>query len=185
MQFVKMIRFDQNGFTCGPPQSDSIYKRREPIFINREIDNLFHTGQSIYTSEMIQPRSTDRHWSGCFCYLEEFTQVASQNRHIGFLPRESVIWVRNKSHLGGGIPYFNLSVHLGVEEGTDDDGNMIMDTWVKMSVADALERTRLWKKEHGSVPEWITECFLMEGQVKRLVYPSSKEKIMEFWLIKN
>lgn len=102
MQFVKMIRFSQNGFTCGTPQSDSNYNRREPIFINREIDNLFHKGQSIYMSEMIRPRSTDRQWSGCFCYLEEFTQVASENRHIGFLPRESLIWARNKSHLGGG-----------------------------------------------------------------------------------
>ncbi|MHA7136833.1 hypothetical protein ACRTEV_06115 [Rossellomorea arthrocnemi] len=184
MQFVKMIRFDQNGFTCGSPQSESIYKRREPVFINREIDNLFHTGQSIYTSEVILPRNTDRHWSGCYCYLEEFTQVVSENRHIGFLPRESVIWVRNKSHLGGGIPYIHRFVHPLVKEGTDDD-HMIKDTWVKMRVEDALERTRLWKKEHGSLPGWITECYLMEEQVKRLVYPSTNEKIMEFWLSKN
>jgi hypothetical protein len=184
MQLVKMIRFDRNGFTCGPPQSESIYKRREPIFINREIDNLFHTGQSIYTSEMILPRSTDRQWSGCFCYLEEFTQVATETRHIGFLPRESVIWVRNKSHLGGGIPYFNRFVHPLVEEGTNDD-NMIKDTWVKMSIEDALERTYLWKKEYGFLPEWITECYLMEEQVKRLIYPSTNEKILEFWLSKN
>jgi hypothetical protein len=178
MQFVKLIRFDQNGFTCAPLQSDS-------IFINREVDNLFHTGQSIYTSEMVLPRYTDRQWSGCFCYLEEFTQVTTENRHIGFLPRESVIWVRNKSHLGGGIPYFNCFVHPLVKEGKKDDDIMIIDTWVKMRVEDALERTYIWKKEYGSLPEWITECYLMEGQVKRLVYPSTNEKTMEFWLSKN
>ncbi|MGM0751542.1 MAG: hypothetical protein ACQET6_06385 [Bacillota bacterium] len=180
MQFVKMIRFAQNGFTCGTPQSDSNYIQREPIFINREIDSLFHKGQSIYMSEMVRPRSTDRQWSGCFCYLEEFTQVASENRHIGFLPRESVIWVRNKSHLGGGVPYFILSGGSWLNRVTEDD-----DTWVKMRVEDALERTHLWKKEHGSAPGWITECFLMEEQVKRLVYPSAKERTMEFWLSRN
>lgn len=184
MQFVKMIRFDHNGFTCGPPQSDSIFKGREPIFINREIDNLFHTGQSIYTSEMILPGYTDRQWSGCSCYLEEFTQVAAETRHIGFLPRESVIWVRNKSHLGGGIPYFHRFVHPLMEEGTVDD-ELIIYTWVRMTVEDALERTYLWKKEHGSLPDWLTECYLMEEQVKRLVYPSTNEKTMEFWMSKN
>ncbi|MGE6753932.1 hypothetical protein ACQKFO_10810 [Rossellomorea sp. NPDC071047] len=184
MQFVKMIRFDQNGFTSGPLKSDPIFKGREPVFINREIDNLFHTGQSIYPSEMIQPRYTDRQWSGCSCYLEEFTQVATETRHIGFLPRESVIWVRNKSHLGGGIPYFNRFFQPLVEKATVDD-TLIIDTWVKMTVEDALERTYLWKKEYGSLPDWITECYLMEEQVKRLVYPSASEKTMEFWLIKN
>ena len=186
MQFVKVIRFGQYGFRCGSPLSNCREKRKNPIFLNRKIQNLYQTGQSIYTSEMILPLDGDGGWSGCFCYLEEYTQALAipENRTIAFLPKGSDVWVRNRSHFDGGIPYYNRSVYPLVEEEAEGD-NMIPDTWVQMSVEDALERKRLWKKQHGALPDWITECYLMEKQVNDLVYPSTTEKVMEFWLSKN
>ncbi|PFA63129.1 hypothetical protein CN378_19060 [Bacillus sp. AFS015802] len=182
MQYVKMIRFHHDGFTCGSP---NVNKERKPVFINREIHNLFHTCQSVYTTEMILPPDGEKKWDGCFCYLEEYTLSATGIRNIGFLPRESVIWVRNISHMGKDTPYFDRSIHPLVEEGTGDGRNIVTDTWVKMSVVDALERTRLWKEKNVTLPDWLTECYLVEPQVKSLIYPSANEKIMEFWLSKN
>ncbi|UXH46186.1 hypothetical protein N5C46_09125 [Rossellomorea vietnamensis] len=182
MQFVKMIRFHQNGFICGSPAR---HKENNPVFINRVVHNLFLTSQTIYTTEIIFPNEEDRDWDGCFCYLEENTMQTSGTRTIGFLPRESTIWVRNISHVGDGIPYYNRSLHPLVEDESGDGENMITDTWVQMSVEDALERTRLWKEKSVDLPGWVTECYLTELQVKRLIYPSSNEKVMEFWLSKN
>ncbi|UTE78688.1 hypothetical protein [Rossellomorea sp. KS-H15a] len=182
MQFVKMIRFHQNGFTC---ESPARHKEKDPGFINRVVHNLFHTGQTIFTTEIIFPKEADRDWDGCFCYLEENTMQTSGTRTIGFLPRESTIWVRNISHFGDGIPYYNRSLHPLVEDESGDGENMITDTWVQMSVEDALERTRLWKEKSVHLPDWVTECYLTELQVERLIYPSTNEKVMEFWLSKN
>ncbi|MCR8847899.1 hypothetical protein NQ095_05730 [Rossellomorea sp. SC111] len=182
MQFVKMIRFHRNGFTCGSPPKQM---EKDPIFINRVIHNLFLTDQAIYTSEIIIPEEADRDWYGCFCYLEENSMQTAGTRTIGFLPRESTIWVRNLSHFGDGIPYYNRFLHPLVEDESAGGGNMITDTWIKMSVEDALERTRLWKEKSVTLPDWVTECYLTEVQVKRLIYPSTHEKVMEFWLSKN
>ncbi|BCB02589.1 hypothetical protein KH172YL63_07220 [Bacillus sp. KH172YL63] len=89
-----------------------------------------------------------------------------------------MIWVKNRSHLEDGRPYFSQSTHLH-EEG--DAGEI----WVKMSVEDALERKRRWKENHADIPQWITECYLMGEHVTKLVFPESKEKVMEFWLSKT
>ncbi|TMU85092.1 hypothetical protein FGG79_14505 [Bacillus sp. BHET2] len=185
MQLVKVIRFDRLGFTCHSPKSDCKEQKRNPVFLNRKIHNLFQTGLSLYTSEMVLPSDTDRQWSGCYCHLDEYSQPLSVlgYRHIGFLPRESVIWVRNRSHIHGGIPYYNRSIHpLADECGSE---NMIADSWIEMRVADALERKRLWKEQHDDLPDWITECYLIENQVRSLIYPSTSETVMEFWLSKN
>ena len=71
---------------------------------------------------------------------------------------------------------------LAEERGSE---NMVADSWIEMKVADALERKRLWKEQHDDLPHWITECYLMETQVRNLIYPSATEKSMEFWLSKN
>lgn len=184
MQYVKMIRYHHYGFSCGSPKSDCIDEGRDPVFINREIQNLFHTGQSVYTTEMTFPTDSDEEWSGCFCYLEEYKHPAKENRNIGFLSRESVIWVRNMSHIDEGTPYYNRAIHP-LEDAPAEGGSMLPDTWVKMSVRDALERTRLWKERCTVLPDWVTECYLLQHQVRSLIYPSVNEKVMEFWLSKN
>jgi hypothetical protein len=185
MQFVKIIRYHHHGFKCGTLESDCREDEgSNPVFINRVVKNLFQTGQQVYTTEIILPSHANRELSGCFCYLEEGRQLETENRNIGFLPRESVIWVRNISHLGDGIPYYNQSIHPLVEEAADME-NMIRGTWVKMRVEDALERTRLWKEKSDSLPDWVTECYLTERQVNNLIYPSANEKVMEFWLSKK
>ncbi|MCA1060535.1 hypothetical protein LCL96_16485 [Rossellomorea aquimaris] len=185
MKFVKMIRYHNCGFRCGLPNTDCMDGERNPVFINREVQNLFNTGQPVYTTEITLPKEADQEWSGCFCYLEEYTHPATENRNIGFLPKESIIWVRNMSHLDNGTPFYNRSVHPLAAEEARDKGNMVADTWVKMRVEDALERTRLWKEKCTVLPDWVTECYLMEHQVNNLIYPSSTEKVMEFWLSKH
>ncbi|MGG4169466.1 hypothetical protein ABEW00_18655 [Rossellomorea vietnamensis] len=182
MQFVKMIRFHRNGFTSGSPSKQM---EKDPVFLNRVVHNLFHTGQAIFTTEIISPKEEDRDWYGCLCYLEENAMQTSGTRTIGFLPRESNIWVRNISHVGDGTPYYNRSLHPLLEYESGDGGNVMTDSWVKMSVEDALERTRLWKEKNVHLPDWVTECYLTERQVKRLIYPSTNETVMEFWLSKN
>ncbi|MCA1065810.1 hypothetical protein QTG56_22035 [Rossellomorea sp. AcN35-11] len=187
MQFVKMVRFDSHGFTCSPPGPGSLNQKSDPVFINRVVYNLYDTGQSLYTTELFLPGEDDREWSGCYCFLEESRQPLTTNRTIGFIPKESVIWVKNRSHFPDGIPYFTSCIHPLVEEGEAERDNLILDTWVKMKVEDALERKRLWKQENDCLPLplWLSECYLMEKQVKDLLYPSANEKVMEFWLSKN
>ena len=185
MKYVKMIRYHHYGFKCGSPKSDCVDEKRNPFFINREVQNLFHTDQPVYTTEIVLPKDADMEWSGCFCYLEEYKSPTTEKRNIGFLPEESVIWVRNMSHLDGGTPFYSRSVHPLVMEERGEEGSMMTDTWVKMRVRDALERTRLWKEKNTKLPDWVTECYLLEDQVKNLIYPSVQEKAMEFWLTKN
>ncbi|WP_064092971.1 hypothetical protein [Rossellomorea aquimaris] len=190
MKFAKVIYYNNRGYRCDSPISNAtIGSGNPPIFINRKINNLYKTRQKIITSEMTMPREEDGNWSGCFCYLNEHKLTWSfhmphkerENRNIGFLPVRSEIWVRNLSHLEGMPPYFS-HFSFGTDEAKSTNlGSVFPNTWVKMSVKDALERKRLWKEKYQMIPQGLTECFLFEDQIKELFYPS-KEKAMEFWL---
>lgn len=195
MRFVKVIRFDNRGFESESPNSSYTNRRTTdgPIFINRKVTDLFVTSQHVFTSEMIQPMNHDGRWSGCFCFLNEHELPTSSNvrqrwkerRHIAFLSMDSVIWVRNLSHIEGEPRYFSHCTFQLEDGKTMNKGKILPNTWVQMSVKDALERTRLWKEKHQTVPEWLTECFLVQKQIEHLYHPREKEKVMEFWLTRN
>lgn len=96
-------------------------------------------------------------------------------RIFAFLKNENqTIWVRNASHTGKETSYVNQYIKLIEHEGKNHIFYEYLGTytnlnWVKMNINLALERIILGKKHLRYVPEWLSECYIMDDQVNRLV----------------
>lgn len=180
--YVKIIRFDNLGFHCKPYNSP--YFAHVFEFIDYEVKDLFLTNQKLPTTKLIKPKFNDTKWSGCFCFLQEYDEsllapsgaLAMRRGHkinIAYISKEEVIWVRNISHKGE--PYikqfFRTVEHEGKTYWFPEVTTLVSYRWVKMRVDLALERIRLWKMNNKNLPEEITEFYLMEEQIPRLIFP--------------
>lgn len=188
-EYVKIIRFRDKGFDFKPYNSKHYHHVFE--FIDTEITDLSKVNQSIQKLLTHRPKEDDENWSGCFCFLNELEPKIFDNAlamrkgekvNISSLPLNSIIWVRNVSHLGIHYPFFNKFkypyYHEGREYWSSESSYLDHLKWVRMSVELALERTRLWKERNKNfLPEYITEFFLMENQRKELKSPTFKDKL--------
>ncbi|MED4170675.1 hypothetical protein [Priestia megaterium] len=193
-KYVKIFRFDDQGFFCKPANSDVFPHTFK--FIDTEIKDLYKINQSISTLETHRPEKNDCKWSGCFCFLEEYDKNLltvegglsirrNAKMNVALIPMDSIIWVRNTSHLGKDYPFFNEFTYVTEEKEEYElsETPSVFDhlRWVKMRVDLALERTRLWKeREPNYLPEWITEFYLMEEQIKTLSRPLFKDRAYLF-----
>lgn len=150
--------------------------------------------QSIPLSKIHKPALNDLNWSGCFCFLEEYDEnilfknngvlamKSTHKKNVAYLPKDSKIWVRNRSY--NEAQFFKKFIYPIEYEGKlhwfSDISPFSSYRWVQMSVDLALERTRIWKQENDYIPEWLTEFYLMENQIKDLIFPSYKRFFIEY-----
>lgn len=83
---------------------------------------------------------------------------------MALIDRQEKVWVRNINYKGKRIFKYidNESGYYYLETCNEQD-------WVIMSVENALKRTKKSKEHFGDYREEITEIYLMEEQVKRLM----------------
>jgi hypothetical protein len=190
--FVKIIRFRDQGFDCKPYTSNAYHHVFE--FIDTEIKDLSKISQPILKSMSHRPKKDDSNWSGCFCFLDEldpnlFDSALAMRKgekiNICLLPKDSTIWVRNCSHLGIDFPYFNefkfSYLHEGKEYWSSESSRFDHLKWVRMNVDLALERTKLWKEKNNYLPEYMTEFYLMEHQLRDLQNAKIKDKLVCYY----
>jgi hypothetical protein len=194
--FVKIIRFRDQGFDCKPYTSNAYHHVFE--FIDTEITDLSKVNQPILKSLTHRPEKDDLKWSGCFCFLDEldpniFDSALAMRKgekiNISMLPKDSTIWVRNCSHLGIDFPFFHEFKFSYMHEETEywrrESSRFDHLKWVRMNVELALERTRLWKEQqHNYLPEYMTEFYLMEHQLDDLKTAKIKDKLMAYYKYK-
>lgn len=188
IEFVKVIRFDNKGFFTKPYNSS--YFHHAFAFLDVEITTLTNNNQILDNENMIiRPHLNDPNSSGCFAFLNEYnSKLFQENRPMYFrsedkrntmyLNTEEIIWVRNVDHRNQ--PFYTQYNKNYVHDGKNYEFLEYIDmvdvklNWVRMSVKLALERTRLYKENFPSqegIPEKITEFYLTEQQVNRLISP--------------
>lgn len=187
-EYVKIYRIDNQGFYCKPYNSKIYHHSFE--FIDVEVKDLTAVNQTIERSKLYKPNCDDKNWSGCFCFLDEYDKNITYNNgvlamrkgqkvNLSLIPKTAKIWVRNFSHIENTSFYSNFSYpveHNGKVYWFEDSSAFNSFCWVKMQVDLALERTRLWKETYHSLPEWVTEFYLMESQIEELRAPSFRER---------
>lgn len=184
--YVKIYRFDDAGFYCKPYTSKAFHHVFE--FINVEVTDLFSVNQSIPKARLHKPEFNDYNWSGCFCFLDNFNKDlvsvtgalsmrSKEQLNLALLPGDTKVWVRNCSHFGKEMPFFKEFTYSYTHEEKEyhywDESRYDCYRWVRLSADLALERTRLWKESNigESLPEWLTEFYLMESQLKLFLPP--------------
>ncbi|PEP82110.1 hypothetical protein [Bacillus pseudomycoides] len=189
MEFAKVIRFDNKGFF--PKPYNSSYFHHAFPFLDVDITKLTNNDQILDNENMIiEPHFDDPNTSGCFAFLNEYNPKLFQEngamyfrskdkKHTMYLNTEEIIWVRNVNHKNQ--PFFTqYNKNYVLDDGKNCNFLEYIDTvdvklnWVRMSVKLALERTRLYKENfpfQEGIPEKITEFYLTERQVNRLISP--------------
>lgn len=201
MEFAKVIRFDNKGFFTKPYNSS--YFHHVFPFLDVEITALTKNNQILDNENMIiEPHFDDPNSSGCFAFLNEYNPKLFQEsgamyfrskdkKNTMYLNTEEIIWVRNLNHKNQ--PFFAQYNKNYVFDGKNYELTEYIDTfdvklnWVRMSVKLALERTKLYKENFSiqkGIPENITEFYLTEQQVSRLISPFHmyKWKMKKMWL---
>lgn len=188
---VRVIRFENKGFNLKPYNStsnqygDNAYCHSFS-FINIEVADLELTEEKLpINTEIIDPVANDPKWSGCFVFLEHYDPKLLQRglfiksghkKNVALLSRDEKVWVRNTDYRGKKV-YGESSVQ-------DSQGTHYYTSprseyeWVIMTIDNALERIRKGKNHYGYYPEELTEVYLMEEQVKKLLFHSSSYKYM-------
>ncbi|MEC0276109.1 hypothetical protein [Peribacillus frigoritolerans] len=157
---------------------------------------MFSREVIIEKSNIIKPEAEDKKWSGCFVFLETYDKELfkgalsmrrNYKKNVGYLKnRQQKVWVRNTTHMGLQNTYVNsyLSqyIHEGKEYVFNEWFNDSFSTyyWVQMKLDLALKRIELGRQHLGNTPEWLSECFLMEEQVKQLDF-SFSTKLKQKW----
>ncbi|PGN24278.1 hypothetical protein [Bacillus thuringiensis] len=198
MEFAKVIRFDNKGFFTKPYNS-SCFSHSFP-FLDVEITTLTNNNQILDNENMIiRPQLDDPNSSGCFAFLNEYNHKLFQERgamyfrskhkkNTMYLNTEEIIWVRNLNHKNQ--PFFAQYNKNYVFEEKNYELTEYIETvdvklnWVRMPVKLALERTKLYKEYFSiqkGIPEYITEFYLTEQQVNRLISPFHMYK----WQVKK
>ncbi|HDW3056675.1 TPA: hypothetical protein RMI67_004388 [Bacillus cereus] len=201
MEFAKVIRFDNKGFFTKPYNSSG-FSHSFP-FLDVEITTLTNNNQILDNENMIiKPHYDDPNSSGCFAFLNEYNHKlflkrgamyfrSKHKKNTMYLNTEEIIWVRNLNHMNQ--PFFAQYNKNYVFEGKNYELTEYIETvdvklnWVRMSVKLALERTKLYKEYFSiqkGIPEYITEFYLTEQQVSRLISPFNmyKWKMKKMWL---
>lgn len=192
-QLVNVLRYDNNGFDCKE------YIKNQFTFINCEITDLSSFNQLTEFSNLLEPSLDTIKWTGCYCFLNEHGKeivtstgiLRSRYRHkknIARLPSETLIWVRNTSpYFSNGklAPYFRTTYSNPYGDPRLHRKPFSRFCWVKMKVTKVLERTEIWKESYDSIPEWLTEFYLVEEQLMLLHPPSLTENITEIFSLRN
>lgn len=185
-QLIEIYRFDDAGFYCKPYTSSVFHHVFE--FINTEIIDLNTYNQKIAETSLHRPTFNDSNWSGCFCFLGEYNKNITsktgalsmrngERLNLALIPKDTKLWVRNCSHLGKEVPFFKEFTYSYMHEGKEyynyNESRFDCFRWVRMSASLALERTRLWKEKNkeSTLPEWLTEFYLLESQLLLLSRP--------------
>ncbi|KAB2397327.1 hypothetical protein [Bacillus cereus] len=185
--FAPVIRFANEGFLSKPYNASNAFHHVLP-FLNIEVTDL-QTSHQILENDtyIIKPKIDDKHWSGCFAFLNEYNPNLfngpmqfrkGHKRNIKYINKKQLVWVRNVNYKGE--PFFSKYYKTFIHEGkvytpqeyiyTTRQFNKLC--WVKMSLHLALERTQLYKEHFNSdPPEHINEIYLMDDQIRKLVKP--------------
>lgn len=193
--YTKIIRYDNEGFMAKPYKSlASKSYLHNFAFIQKEIINLYDLDQTILNTSLYIPSLEDSSWTGCFCHLKEYDQRLYQTggglhfkkddkKNIAYLPNDTVIWVRNLSHIRERFYFRRIDKEIYFEGKSYRfwDGNYISfidHLWVPMKISVALQRIELWKQNNNnSLPEMVTEFYLKSEQFPCLIEPEIHEKI--------
>ncbi|MCM3541328.1 hypothetical protein [Priestia endophytica] len=191
---VKIIRFDNYGFITKPYNSSTVFHHSFP-FLNVEITDLFSQDITIEESDIIKPKAEDKKWSGCFVFLKTYdknlpkgalSMRRGHKKNVGYLmSTQQKVWVRNTTHMGLENKYVNSYLSRDIYEGKEYVSEQLLYRlgsyyWVQMRVDLALKRIELGRHHLGYIPEWLSECFLMEEQVKQLDF-SYLTKLRQKW----
>ncbi|MCY9226022.1 hypothetical protein MOF11_13410 [Bacillus haynesii] len=179
-EYIKLIRFHNSGFNTTPYNSSSFCHSLP--FINYEVTDLQTKNAVVNEDDFIRPKIDDQKWKGCFVFLEEYDKNLlidgalvmreSHKKNVAYLKAEGqTIWVRNTAHTGKEDRYVNQYIKYSEHEGKQYEfyeyiGFHSNFYWVKMKIDLALKRLILGKRHFGYVPEWLSECYMMEHQVK-------------------
>ncbi|APH36097.1 hypothetical protein OQE43_16770 [Bacillus velezensis] len=180
-QYVKLIRFHNNGFKTTPYNSTS-FPHVMP-FINYEVTDLEKVNAVVSESDFINPIKDDENWKGCFVFLEKYNKdllnkgalVMRQGhrKNVAYWEaNDQTIWVRNTSHTGKDDCYVNQYKEILEHDGQPYDNFKYISYyssyyWVKMKIELALQRIILGEQHFGYIPEWLSECYIMDYQVKQ------------------
>ncbi|MEY9973841.1 hypothetical protein ABH966_004241 [Lysinibacillus sp. RC46] len=177
--FASVIRFENEGFNTKPYNSSQ--KKYGSIaychcfsFISKEVTDIDTSSCILPVGiKRVEPQIDDTVWSGCFVFLEHYDPKALENslfikanhkKNVALIDRQEKVWVRNINYKGNRIfKYVDNERGYYLLETCDEQD------WVIMSVENALKRTRKSKEHFGYYREEITEIYLMEEQVKRLI----------------
>ncbi|WP_406590331.1 hypothetical protein [Bacillus atrophaeus] len=178
-EYVKLIRFDNKGFYTKPYNSSS-HPHVLP-FINFEVTDLGKINEVVNEDDLIKPEKNDQNWKGCFVFIERYNKdllngallmKKSHKKNIAYLKIEDqTIWVRNTTHTGKDDCYVNQYTKCLEHEGQRHEdlkyiGYYSNYYWVKMKIDLALKRLMLGEQHFGYIPEWLSECYIMDHQVK-------------------
>lgn len=185
--FAPVIRFANEGFLSKPYNASNVFHHVLP-FLNIEVTDLEGSFQILENdSYIITPETDDEHWSGCFAFLNEYSSNLfdgpmqfrkGHKRHIKYINKDQLVWVRNVNYKNE--PFFSKYNKTYIYEGKVYTPQEYIYTtrlfnklcWVKMSLNLALERTQLYKEHfRGELPEHITEIYLMDEQINKLIRP--------------
>ncbi|MFP7225856.1 hypothetical protein SFC42_22475 [Priestia filamentosa] len=191
---VKIIRFDNYGFITKPYNSSAFHHSLP--FLNVEITDLFSQDITIEKSDIIKPKDEDEKWSGCFVFLETYdkdlfeaalSMRRGHKKNIAFMKdTRQTVWVRNTTHRGNMSRYVSKYLKYYEEVDKQFEEYLCLYTrypelaWVQMRLDLALKRIELGRQHLGDTPEWLSECFLMEEQVKQLD-SSYSTKLIQKW----
>lgn len=191
-EFVKIIRFDNEGFYCKPYNSPVYYHSLK--FINYEVTNLEATDVYVKKTDFIRPEN-NYGWNGCFFFKKYDKKLLLKDgalamkrfdkKNIAYLKNEGqTIWVRNNAHIGKGYSYVSEYItYLEHEresyEQFDYIGHFAHYYWVKMKIDLALQRIKLGERHLGYVPEWLSECYILEHQVRQFEFIDTEKETSE------
>lgn len=162
-QYVKLIRFHNNGFKTTPYNSTS-FPHVMP-FINYEVTDLEKVNAVVSESDFINPIKDDENWKGCFVFLEKYNKDLLSKGAL----------VMRQGHRKN-VAYWKAYVNQ-YKETLEHDGQPYNNFkyisyyssyyWVKMKIELALQRIILGEQHFGYIPEWLSECYIMDHQVKQ------------------
>lgn len=180
-----MIRFDNDGFFTKPYNASTLAYPTKHFFhhfpfLHLEVTNLEDANLMLPKDiKIIKPEGDDTTWSGCFAFLDYYDPQLfdggpmafrkNSKKNIALLDREERVWVRNSNYKGETV--FSQSEYGVLHEGDIHYFSTWRNQydWVLMTVDNALERIRKGREYSGTYSEKLTEIFLTEKQVQKLV----------------
>ncbi|RKJ75032.1 hypothetical protein D7X33_18415 [Butyricicoccus sp. 1XD8-22] len=192
--YVKVIRFDNNGFVTKPynatkdiyPLNGFCHSFPFIFGVNKILDDSNLTLPK--GIRLVNPEHNDTRWNGCFAFLETYNENllnhalsfrANSKKNVAWLKKDKLVWARNINYKGE-LLYSSYTREIKQGEGKapyEYKETIDEHYWVLMPVETLLERIKKAEEYFGETPGEIhTEIYLMEEQVKELIHEQEQCK---------
>ncbi|GEN35831.1 hypothetical protein [Aneurinibacillus danicus] len=176
---VKIIRIANEGFLCRPYKTIGVYSHHGD-FTDIVITNL---AQEVRATKANMNAYQSDEMRGCFCFLDGFDEKqinqdgelcyrVGHKRNIGYLPADELVFVRNVRPDGKQ----KIIEEYWVEHKIPDKEEPWLYpsfadiyAWIQMPLSLAVERLQEHTRINGTTKEIVSEIYLREEQVNRMV----------------